>query len=346
MKGPYRPNINPGARADRIAAMEKFFGPLDQLQAEFSQWCKERRNTFHYVEWGWEEDFNTLVAYGFAEGGRLSQTDLLLPPGEKPVDDPWRLDYAAAPMPPTVGPVARGVAEPAIGALLDFSEDPHRGVAGIGLGVMSPEQTSADGLHADHDTQLKILVREGRTLEIDGSELSFKPVSEKIPDDVQKAMEADKQRIGLTAIIGKTELRIVLRAKKPDEPRMAEFSTALAIDAAVRKRLLDQRVSILARDGWQRITPFFDPGPRPEPDPPHIAPIGRWRNPAERELQAVWQAWTLLETHCPKSLDRLRTAMTQAANSSSWDQNKALKMFQNDVDHVIGDIRQCGAAQE
>jgi hypothetical protein len=278
MRGPFKDNTDPDARADREMVLEKYFGPLEKLDGDFLAWCKARRNTFHYVEWGWEQDGNALVAYGFAENGRLSQTDLLLPPGEKPTNDPWRLDYPADALPPTVGPIARGVAEPSIGALLDFREDPHRGLAGIGLGVMSPSDKSADGLHADHGTQFKVLVRQGKFLELDGSDLSLKTISLPIPADVQSAMDADQQRIGLTVTIAKTELRATVRSRNPKSNHIAEFTATMPIDSDVRKRLLEDRLSILARDGWQRITPFFDEGPRKYVDPPPVSPIGRWRN--------------------------------------------------------------------
>jgi len=83
MKMPPGKANDPAIRAQRETAMEKYFGPLDKLEADFAEWWKARRNSFHYVEWGWEQDRNTFAAYGFAPGGKLSQMDVLLPPGEK-----------------------------------------------------------------------------------------------------------------------------------------------------------------------------------------------------------------------------------------------------------------------
>jgi len=89
--------------------------------------------------WGWEQDANTLWSYGFATGGRLSRTDVYLPPGQAGAPDPLRMDYPPPAPSPLVGPVKRGGDEPAVAALLDFSRNPAQGVAGIGLGLIEGE---------------------------------------------------------------------------------------------------------------------------------------------------------------------------------------------------------------
>src|SRR5207237_390449 len=100
--------------------LQGLFGSWQQLDADFARWLAVRHNTFHYVQWGWEQEGNTLWSYGFAERGALSQTDVLLSPGTQPVHDPLRMDYPSEPLPALVGPVARGVAEPSVGCLIDF----------------------------------------------------------------------------------------------------------------------------------------------------------------------------------------------------------------------------------
>jgi PA14 domain len=120
--------------------LQDLFGPWPKLDADFRRWLAARRNTFHYVDWGWEQDGNALRSYGFAAAGNLSQTDVLLPPGEKASFDPLRMDYPAEPAPELVGPVRRGVAEPAVGCLIDFSRCVGYGRAGLGLGVVPKAQ--------------------------------------------------------------------------------------------------------------------------------------------------------------------------------------------------------------
>ncbi len=115
--------------------LQDLFGPWPKIEADFRTWVSRRRHTFHYVEWGWEQEADTLWSYGFAGGGKLSQTDVLLPPGDKPAADPLRLDYPHEPVADLVGPVQRGVREPVVGVLIDFSRSVGQGRAGIGLGV-------------------------------------------------------------------------------------------------------------------------------------------------------------------------------------------------------------------
>ena len=138
--------------------LQQLYGPWDQIDADFRKWLDARHNSFHYVEWGWEQSSNTLWSYGFAGGGKLSETDVLLPPGQKPAFDPLRLDYPAAALSPLVGPVARGTEEPSVGCLIDFSANPRHGRAGLGLGVVHGNgllRFAADQLFTDKEATKK-----------------------------------------------------------------------------------------------------------------------------------------------------------------------------------------------
>ena len=65
------------------------------------RWVKARRATFHYVDWGWEQDGNTLMAYGWPHDPKYwSQMDIQYAPNETVRYDPLRMDYPAEPMPP------------------------------------------------------------------------------------------------------------------------------------------------------------------------------------------------------------------------------------------------------
>jgi len=135
------------ARRRRAKLLGDLYGGWPTLEADFKAWWTARRNTFHYVRWGWEQAGSTLWSYGFAADGRLSQTNVNLPPGRKPRHDPLRMDYPFEPTSALVGPVARGTAAAVVGALVDFSAHPSTGRAGIGLGVIpgSPVAPFAKG---------------------------------------------------------------------------------------------------------------------------------------------------------------------------------------------------------
>jgi hypothetical protein len=138
------------AESDRL--MQDLFGPWEKIDADFRAWTASVRNTFHYAEWGWEQDADTLWSYGFAKGGRLSQTDVYLPPGEKPAYRPFRMDYPLQAPPALVERVERGTAEPSVGCVVDFSRNPGKGRAGIGLGLVGTTEIGpmpADILFAD-----------------------------------------------------------------------------------------------------------------------------------------------------------------------------------------------------
>jgi len=116
--------------------LEELFGPWSRIDADFAAWRAPLKQTFHYAEWGWEQDADTLWSYGFATEGKLSRTDVYLIPSAKPEYDPRRMDYPCQGTSPLVGRVERGVAEPVIGCVIDFSRNPGRGRAGIGMGLV------------------------------------------------------------------------------------------------------------------------------------------------------------------------------------------------------------------
>ncbi|MDB5330149.1 MAG: hypothetical protein JWP03_1300 [Phycisphaerales bacterium] len=331
---PQRTHDQPAVREAREALLGELFGGWDALEADFAAWCKARRATFHYVEWGYEQDRDTLCSYGFAEHGKLSQTDVRLPPGEKAAADPWRLDYAGEPMPETVGPVARGGDEPAIGALLDFRNEPGVGLAGIGLGVKGAGKDSGF---------LKVLVREGRQLEIDGSDMGGPVTTQLIADDVCKEMAADRGRIGMTVTIGRDILKVTLRAKPLLAVASPECTETYEISEPQRKRLLEMPLTILARGGYHRVTPFFDEGLRAGADPSAPAPPGRWRNPGDKQLESLYRTWHALGPDVPQSVERLRIRMLKAADASPAAQREAVRAFNAAAAELIADVQLCGA---
>jgi len=221
------------------------FGSWEALNAGFAKWKSARRATFHYVDWGWEQDAGVLWSYGWPQKGPYSRTDVNLPPGEKPAADPGRMDYPRGRKPATVGGVGRGTAEPAVGCVLDFSANPREGLAGIGLGV------AGDG--AGDSTGVRVLVVAGATLLIDGADLGLDRREAAIPDDVKAAIRENGCRMGLTVKIRESALEAVLRSGN------RELHGSIPVDAASRRLLLDRPLAILARDGYHGVEPFFDP---------------------------------------------------------------------------------------
>jgi hypothetical protein len=47
------------------ALIEELFGSWADLNADFTRWAAARRATFHPVEWGWEQNGDTLQSYGW-----------------------------------------------------------------------------------------------------------------------------------------------------------------------------------------------------------------------------------------------------------------------------------------
>jgi hypothetical protein len=103
----FRQNLYNRCLAASSRLLCDLLSPWSKINADFKAWAWALRSTFHYAEWGWEQDGDTLWSYGFAENGRLSQTDVNLPPEETPAYSPWRMDW----------PLAEGAASPLVGPI-------------------------------------------------------------------------------------------------------------------------------------------------------------------------------------------------------------------------------------
>jgi hypothetical protein len=350
--------------------MREIFGPWNAINADFRAWTDARQSTFHFAEWGWEQDGDTLWAYGNAESGRLSETDVFLAPKDKPEYDPLRMDWPMGPLSPLVGPVARGTAEPSVGCLIDFSSTPGEGRAGIGLGVIpahagevvprrqsGPDKPAATSgvkiisiepgkAGGGAGTYLAILIDREKDLVIDGSALGMKPEAVAVPEKVREAILAGGRQVGMTVRIAAAALEVTLRARDPKAGRAEEFQTSWPLTAEVRERLMSRPLAVLSRDGRHGVTPYFDDGRRAEPDPSIPAPPNRWRNPGDGQLAGLYRAAWALGPKAPPSLIALRDKMAAAVDKGPAAQQEAMTAYGAGIAQVAKDIEQCGAAKE
>jgi hypothetical protein len=343
--------------------MTDLLGPWKSINADFKAWLASVHHTFHYAEWGWEQDGDAMWSYGFARNGRLSETDILLPPGEKVAWSPLRMDWPLAAMSPLVGKVERGTEEPTVGCLVDFSQSPGTGRAGLGLGVVagagepSPEpKTAAVVTKTGGVTVISleppkpagpatgyvaILINEERELVMDGAAAGAGYRSAALPKALRDAAAANHQ-FGLTVQIAKGSLEITVRSREAASAEITAWKTSWSIPASVRERLLAQPLAVLSRDGRHGVTPYADDARQPEPDMSVPAPPNRWRNPGDRQLTALYRAAWRLKDKTPPSLATLKAAML-AAVGDPQKQKAALAEFNRQVAAIMRDVETCGA---
>jgi hypothetical protein len=252
-----------GRQADLI---EKYFGPWEQLNAEFKSWRSAHKLSFSSPEWRqWSQDGDTLWAFRSPPGdtSRWSCLNVLLPPGEPPDAVPWRMDWPARERNWLVRPVRRGVPEPSVGCLVDMSNGPDAGRAGFALGVAwekPPEKSN--GLPAS----VGILLDGDGSLLIRGTDLGLQDRKIPLPRRFRSAMAAGGHKAGITATIAQDVLRIVLRARHPLAAKAQKFVVAVPLTPEQRNRLMTGPMALLAQDGYHGVTPCFDPGRAVKPD--------------------------------------------------------------------------------
>ena len=339
--------------------MQGLFGHWRKINEGFQAWAGTLHNTFHYAEWGWEQDGDLIWSYGFAEGGRLSETDINLSPKDTPAYDPFRMDYPLGAMSPLVGPVERGTAEPSVGCLVDFTRTPGEGRAGLGLGVIAGEEPAALSNKPNPDSPkvksgikvftvntgrtsgsgyLAILINQEKELVVEGAPLRLDRKAVTLPLALRNAITAGGHAVGMTVRIAAAGLEITLRARDTKSGQTEEFKHSVPLTPEQRERVMSRPGAVLSRDGRHGVTPYFDDRRRPEPDLTIPAPPNRWRNPGDKQLAALYRAGWLLGAQTPPSLAALKETMLAAADKDPDAQKAALAQFQKNIAAVLGDI--------
>ena len=322
-------------KANDERLMKAIYGNLDDLNDEWKGWLAARRSTFHYVDWGWEQVGNALWSYGWPQKTPFSQTNINLPLGEKATHDPLRMDYPAEPLPAhLVGPVSRGAPAPAVGALLDFSRNPDRGLCGLAFGVVTGKKPGPSG---EAPGQVNVYVQASKTLVMDGTQLKLKKKSVAIPPAVREAMKSAGHRVGLTVQVAAKALAVTLRAGRKGSVR--RFAASLPLSEAARRRLLTRPSAVIAKDGYHGVTPFFDAARTMPPDLTRPAPGNRWRFAGDAATYRLYRAAWKLGPAAPKSLLALRDRMVSAMDGDPRAQRAALTEHAAAFRRVVRDTR-------
>ena len=307
------------------------YGPWERINADFAEWMKARTPTFHQVNWGFDQYGDAMVSFGQPRGsGDFSEMDIALAPEDPPRPDDMVMDYPAEPVPPIVGPVKRGVAEPSVGCIVDFSCEPGKGVAGLGLG-----RIDRNGL--------RVLVDEGKRLVMDGADLGMNKTAMAIPEPLQAAMKKDGHRVGITVKIAAKAVEVTLRAG----PKGKQALTAsVAINEEQRRRLMAMPMAVLGAGARHLITPVLDDGRPPAPNLMVPASPDRWRNPSDPALYRAYKACWRLGPQAPKVLLEVRDNLLAAAAQSHQAQEDALRTYEKALPDIVKAVHACGAPPE
>lgn len=301
--------------------IEELFGAR-RLDHDFAVWINSRRSTFHYVDWGWEQDGDSLISYGWPQSGPFAQTNVALLPSELAQNDPLVMDYPRRERSPLLDSPARGVSEPVIACLLDWSRNPNAGVAGLGFGVIDR-------------ASLRVMVEQRRRLTVNGSDLGASSASAEFTPEFLAATERGFQ-VGVTVTLKSDRVQVVARAGDPQAPLHMELS--LPVSPGQRDRLVTCPVALLSRDGSHILTPAFDDGGAPDPLLDQASPPNRERCLLEPELYAATRALWRLAAAAPSSLVRSRESLLHAANNSLAEQMSARNTWHANLAALLKDI--------
>jgi hypothetical protein len=329
----FRLNLYNQHQADSDRLMDELFG-LEKLDAGFKAWLEARTPSFHYVDWGWEQDGDALVSYGWPQSGAYAQTDLAFAPGERVVHDPLVMDYPVAARSTLVDAPRRGIDEPVIGAAVNFALTPDAGVAGLGLGVVDRGM-------------VRVLVEQRRKLVIDATGIDGLQGGERNEIDFTQTMRRLSDRtheVGLTITIGKDFLRV--SAKAADGQESESVAAAIAISPELRERVMSRPLAVISRDGRHRITPYMDEGRIEEPDLSIEAAANRWRFANFKELYQLERAMWRLGADAPASLVKLRDELVASVLQDEAGRAAAMETYQRTITDMSAEIDRCGASSE
>lgn len=324
----FRLNLYGKHQADSDRLIEELFG-LSKLDSNFEAWIKARRSSFRYVDWGWEQDGDTLVSYGWPQTGAYSQTDLLFLPKDKAAYDPLIMDYPLHPQSPLVEPVSRGSKEPSVGCLVGFKFNPDSGVAGIALGV-------------DGRSFVKVLVEQRRRLTLDSTDLGGMRQTVDFPPAFVEACSKTFQ-IGLSIKIAQDALLVTAKA---GESPIQTCRGALPLNVDLRKRLMAKPMAVLSRDGRHEIAPYVDDARQMEQSNAPLGVPNRWRCLYLPELYRLYRAAWRLGISVPQSLTTVRQQMLLSASHNRAKQEAVLLAYRKQWSQIVKDVKRSKAKQE
>lgn len=281
--------------------LNRLYGPWEQINEGFKRYVDLVNPTFKVAVWGFDQYDNTMVSFGYPPKERqFSQLNMAVVPQEKTAGHDFYMDYQQAPLSVLVDAPVRGVDEPVLGCVVDFSKADGKGMAGMGLG-------------REEFKHCKILVKEASELIIDGADLGMDSKTLALKDATRKAMSRSGNKAGLSIKIGTDKLEVRLKAGAKGDSAEA---VSIKINDEQRKMLLARPICLIGVGARHLITPFVDDGRKSLPDPDVARPLNRWCSVTDGLYYGVSCAIWYLGDKAPQSLkdahDRLRSVSSKS----------------------------------
>jgi hypothetical protein len=124
---------------------------------------------------------------------------------------------------------------------------------------------------------------------------------------------------------------------------MREMSASVPLTLEQREPLMTRCMAVIAKGGYEGITPFIDDARELPPDLTKPAPANRWRFAGWDRLYGLYRAAYHLKDDAPQSLRTLKAAMLVAVDGSPEAQAQAVALYGNRIAEVFRDVRACGA---
>ena len=329
----FRTSVPATKRQTEERLIQRLYGRPPAVWADFKAWAQSVKPTFFMADWGFDQYGDALVSFGNPRNKQpngFSQMDLDLVPARKPKAGPCFMDYPPQPLPPLVGPVRRGVPEPSVGCVVDFSLAKGRGRAGLGLGRIG-------------SAHFRVLVDGAGRLVLDGTDLRGALRTWALPAALRQGMREDGERVGLTVTLCEDRVRVTVRAGRGTP---GEFRASMRVGKVLRLRLLRKPMAVLGVGARHLVTPVVDDGRPAGPDLDVPAPPDPWRNVADAELFAAYRAGWRLGSAAPASLRRVRDELLRAAEAGEAAQRAAAAAFRRELPAMVRDIRSAKAGAD
>lgn len=340
--------------------MMDIFGDWDKVEKEFAEFVTNIDKTFNSAAGPWEQDGNKLwvrVLNNSYEHGS-PRMDVRLKPGQKPVFNSFKFDQPLPEKPSLIIQPNRGSDTPTLGMEIDYLRDHlHRGHAGIGLGLKITEENQAriqadkktgtfkqKSYKPDEDELLQIKIVKGNTLVIDADSLGGENISYSLPTNMIADLEGQMSpKLGLSVTINKDHIAFLLKSAN------SEYKETYAITKALRAKLLERDMAILAENAEHRLTAFFDEGRDLNPVTRDITTnydVNPWSNPADRSISRLFRAMWRLGDNVPNELTTMYDYMVDATPKDAKTQLASLDKFNNESSNLVTAIVNSGASKE
>ncbi|SFC17245.1 hypothetical protein [Pseudoalteromonas denitrificans] len=341
------------SRKSSLSILQSIVPDWQQLETDFATWASNINQSHDVASRGqWEINGNMFYKRKSHYDYAPQRLGFNITPAEKPEFKSFKIDFPSPKPSQLLLDIKRGIEEPTLGYEIEYqSESLQQGTIGMAFGTKSTEDNliakkhyrSWKGGNTDLDEQLRIEVKEAKTLMIDGRQFGSDLKQIPLPlNIINKLQQQVQPKLGVSIHIRKDALIVTIKTKETNA-----FEVKYTITSNQHNNLINRFFGLVSSDNQHGITPYIDDGRDLNPNMPdymQTTAANAWGfkgdKLAHRFARANWKAGDKTPLSWKNAFNRLNQA---ALNKSVA--NSEIESIEAKLPHLISQGKGLSQAQ-